>query len=185
MRRRGYENLVTGVTAKLRSDYARLTDQDIQHAAQFRPGSVEVVSDRSSEMLIRLPGAPMGKPRMTRRDKWAKRDCVVRYREWADRLRAAAGKVPPAERVVELSWKATFEPPQSWSKKRRVASIGQLHRSKPDRDNVDKAILDALYPKGDSGIARGTIEKRWGWEDGLEIKIVFERHEPKNERAGR
>ena len=172
MTRRGFENLVTNVTAKLPGDYGPLTDEQIKRRAQYEPLGVHIGAVMG--MLIRLPGAPMGKPRMTRRDKWAKRGCVVRYREWADRLRAAAGELPPAERVVELSWQATFEPPPSWSKKRRVAAIGQLHRSTPDLDNIAKGVADILYPGGDSAIAHGTFTKRWGWEAGLEIKILFE-----------
>jgi len=40
-----------------------------------------------------VPGAPIPKPRQTRRDKWARRPCVLRYREWADQIRAAAGAI--------------------------------------------------------------------------------------------
>ena len=36
-------------------------------------------------------GEPIGKPRMTKRDKWKQRECVLRYRAWADAARAAAG----------------------------------------------------------------------------------------------
>jgi Holliday junction resolvase RusA-like endonuclease len=135
-------------------------------------------------MKIWLPGEPIGKPRMTQRDKWKQRPCVMRYRAWADRLRAMAGQfgtgpLPPAEAVVSLSWLAQFEPPKSWSKKKRVAAIGGLHRSKPDRDNIDKGVLDALYPGGDSGIAMGEIEKRWHWMSGIEIRIVYRTEEQK------
>ena len=122
-------------------------------------------------LTIRIPGAPLGKPRMTRRDKWAKRSCVMRYRDWADKVRAIAGAVPPAESVLRLSWVATFECPKSWSIARQEAAHGTLHRSKPDRDNIDKAILDVLYPDGDAAIAAGTMEKRWGLEASLVITI--------------
>jgi len=126
---------------------------------------------QGSVLTIKVPGTPLGKPRMTRRDKWAKRACVVRYREWADRVRAIAGAVPPAESVRRLSWVATFECPKSWSIARQEAAHGTLHRSKPDRDNIDKAILDALYPNGDAAIAAGTVEKRWAAEASLVITI--------------
>jgi len=46
---------------------------------------------RTGPTVITVPGNPVGKPRMTRKDKWAQRPCVLRYREWADRARAAAG----------------------------------------------------------------------------------------------
>jgi Holliday junction resolvase RusA-like endonuclease len=64
--------------------------------------------------------------------------------------------------------------PKSWSKKRRDAERGQLHRSKPDRDNIDKAILDTLYPKSDSGIARGSLEKLWGDSPSLTITFTYQ-----------
>ena len=117
---------------------------------------------------------PMGAPRMTRRDKWKQRDCVVRYRAFKDAIRLEFMRLRhcplPGENVLSLSWVATFEPPQSWSKKRKAEAIGELHRSKPDRDNIDKAVLDALF-EDDSGIAAGHIEKRWGVAAKIEIVI--------------
>ena len=160
--RHGFENLVTGVKARF------------EEPRTCRPPVVSTAEvDGETAMVIRLPGEPMGKPRMTRRDKWHKRECATRYWEFAERLRAAAGTVPPVETVIDLSWTATFEPPVSWSKKRRVAAMNELHRSKPDRDNIDKAVLDSLYPGGDSAIAQGTLIKVWGWEASLEVVIRF------------
>jgi len=150
--------LIPGGAAKLPGDYKR---QDSEPLCKWQ-GIV---------LTIKIPGTPLGKPRMTRRDKWAKRACVVRYRDWADKVRAIAGAVPPAESVRRLSWVATFEPPKSWSARKWAAAYGMLHRGKPDRDNIDKAILDALYPEGDAAIAAGTIEKRWGAVASLVITI--------------
>src|SRR3990167_5593278 len=115
-----------------------------------------------------IEGTPVGAPRMTQRDKWAQRPCVMRYRAWKDRARAAAGKLPEPDAIENLSWLAVFSPPARWSKKKREAAIGTLHRSKPDRDNLDKSVLDALFAD-DSGIAMGTIEKRWGIAERLEV----------------
>ena len=120
---------------------------------------------------------PIGKPRMTQRDKWAQRPAVMRYREWADGLRSLFVKpLPPANQVKSLSWMATFAPAASCPKKMRVELMGTLHRDRPDRDNVDKAILDVLF-KEDSGIACGSVEKRWGWENKLEILIELNESE--------
>jgi Holliday junction resolvase RusA-like endonuclease len=134
-------------------------------------------------MKIWLPGDPIGKPSMTQRDKWKKRPCVMRYRAWADRLRAVAGPfgigpLPPAEAVLELSILAQFEPPKSWSKKRQVAMVGAPHQNRPDIDNVAKAAMDALYPRIDSAIARLTVEKRWDWKAGIEITIIYRTEAP-------
>jgi Holliday junction resolvase RusA-like endonuclease len=127
-------------------------------------------SRKGMTLKFTIPGKPIGKPRMTRRDKWAQRSAVVKYREWCDRTREIVGPVPPANQTASVSWVAYFEPPKSWSKRKREDAIGELHRSRPDRDNIDKALLDCLW-KEDSGIARGTIEKRWGREPRLEITI--------------
>lgn len=127
--------------------------------------------ERKIEFTVK--GKPVGKPRMTRRDKWAKRPCVTRYWEWKDSVRDVAQEVPDANTVTDLSWTAYITMPKSWSKKKRAEMDGQLHRSKPDRDNIDKALLDALYDD-DSGIARGTVEKVWAEEGRLDVVITFE-----------
>lgn len=121
---------------------------------------------------IILPGTPIGKPRMTLRDKWAKRPAVVKYRDWCDRLRALAGTIPPAGLIYELNWVAVFEPPKSWAKKERCSALGTLHRMKPDRDNIDKAVLDCLW-ESDSAIAQGRIAKVWGFEPRLELEMIL------------
>lgn len=124
-----------------------------------------------SLLTIVVPGPPIGKPRMTQRDKWRQRPAVMRYRAWADRVRAIAGVLPPAERVLSLSWTAYFEPPKSWPKKRRLAAIGTKHRVKPDSSNISKGIEDILWPAGDSALADGSYAKRWDWDARLEIRI--------------
>ena len=134
------------------------------------PETTLQLTARQSCITTIIPGVPIGKPRMTRRDKWKQRPCVMRYRAWADAARAAVGPLPSPERIQRFAWVAYFEPPKSWSKKERAAAMGTLHRSKPDRDNVDKAVLDVLF-KHDSAIASGLIEKRWGSPARLEITI--------------
>lgn len=122
---------------------------------------------------------PMGKPRMTQRDRWKKRDVVVRYHAFKDQLRAHLVEMPHLRRLLEsgtvfgLSWTAYLPMPESWPKKRKAQMTGELHQAKPDRDNIDKALLDALFTE-DSGIATGRIEKRWDDGKGPRIEIVFE-----------
>jgi Holliday junction resolvase RusA-like endonuclease len=115
-------------------------------------------------------GRPVAAPRMTQRDKWMKRKCVVNYRSWKERARESAGDIPDPKLIKSLSWTAYFCPPESWSKKKKESVIGQLHRSRPDRDNIDKAVLDSLFSE-DSAIASGFIEKRWDWVERVEITI--------------
>lgn len=135
---------------------------------------MEAVHQRveGNTVTITIPGPPLGKPRMTQRDKWKQRPCVMRYRSWADMARLYAGRLPEPGAVLRLDWTAYFEPPPSWAKRKRAEAIGTLHQSKPDRDNIDKAILDALF-RSDSAIAWGTIEKRWGSPARLEVRITL------------
>jgi Holliday junction resolvase RusA-like endonuclease len=122
---------------------------------------------------------PMGKPRMTQRDRWKKRPAVLRYHAFKDELRVIVSQYPHLRSFIEsgtisrLSWTAYLPIPESWPKRKKAAMAGVLHRAKPDRDNIDKALLDALFPD-DSGIASGRIEKRWDDGNGPRIEVIFE-----------
>lgn len=122
---------------------------------------------------ITLNIEPIGKPRMTRKDRWAKRKCVVNYHQWRDNVRLSVSRHVP-QRVlsglIEVSWIAFLPIPKSWSNKKKRAMAGKPHRAKPDRDNIDKALLDALLNE-DSGIAAGTLLKYWDDGNGSRITI--------------
>ena len=139
------------------------------------PGEMNKTEQRYAEspIIIVIPGTPVSKPRMTQSDKWKKRPCVMRYRAWADKARSIVGELPPTDQIASLDWIAYFEPAVSLSAKKRAALIGHPHRNRPDRDNIDKAILDALFVN-DSGIARGVIQKLWGESSRVEITITLE-----------
>lgn len=123
----------------------------------------------------------LGKPRMTQRDKWQKRKPVVKYREFADALRAS---VPPDMLVgVEgLSWTAWLPMPESWTARKKCGLAGKPHDQKPDRDNIDKALLDSLLPE-DKKVSYGTVDKRWDDGKGPRIELTFhyERMKPTRE----
>jgi Holliday junction resolvase RusA-like endonuclease len=121
-----------------------------------------------------VPGTPMGKPRMTQRDKWMKRECVVRYRAWADMIRLCCPNPPPAERLARINIFAYFAPPSSWSAKKRQAMIGHPYRQKPDPDNIAKAVLDSLWPDGDQAVGSVYIERQWRETAGLCVDLVME-----------
>ena len=122
------------------------------------------------EVRFTVYGNPMGKPRMTQRDKWAKRPCVLRYREWADKIRAAIPENMPKD-PISVSWTAYLPIPKSHSAKKAEALRGQLHRQKFDRDNIDKGVLDSLL-KDDCRVAQGALEKRWDDGNGPRIEII-------------
>lgn len=125
-----------------------------------------------------IPGQPIGKPRMTQRDKWLTgarvRPEVLAYRRWADLARIMARPVfhlvaDPGGVILE----AFFERPSSWSAKRKASAAGRPHRGKPDVDNVAKALLDALF--GADEIIHD-LRIRKSWDDGkgarLEVRII-------------
>lgn len=83
---------------------------------------------------------PIGKPRMTQRDKWNPTDATLRYRAYKDELNwLFKDEMPPALSVVFF-----ITMPQSWSEKKKAAMDCKPHQQKPDIDNLVKALLDSL-----------------------------------------
>ena len=112
---------------------------------------------------------PIAKPRMTRRDKWLNpaRPCVAKYRAFCDELRLQVqGFVMP-----ESNYHVIFvlPMPESWSLKKKEAMEGKPHQQVPDKDNLEKALLDALCPVSDAHIWDGRVSKVWGFEGRITI----------------
>lgn len=66
---------------------------------------------------------------------------------------------------VRVEIVATFAPPQSWSKRKVVDHLHRPHTQKPDRDNLEKAVLDGLNRiafADDAQVADGRTRKVWG-----------------------
>ncbi|ARD60179.1 crossover junction endodeoxyribonuclease RuvA [Kosakonia radicincitans DSM 16656] len=103
------------------------------------------------------PIVPMGKPRMTRSDKWKKRPEVMRYRAFCDEVRICGVVLPVAGAYVTF----ILPMPASWSKKKRAEMNGKPHQVKPDKDNLEKALLDALF-ENDAHIWDSRVTKLWG-----------------------
>lgn len=113
---------------------------------------------------MRYPIEPVPKPRMTRRDKWRKRPCVMRYRRFKDQCRAHRVELPQPCRVI-------FHmpmPERAWPKALRENMAGQPHCSTPDLDNLLKALCDAVLVD-DARIWSVSAEKRWSLTPGIEI----------------
>tara|TARA_Y100000310_G_C20613032_1_gene779039 strand:+ start:117 stop:566 length:450 start_codon:yes stop_codon:yes gene_type:complete len=117
-------------------------------------------------------GNPISKPRMTQRDKWAKRPCVLQYWAWAQACWEAVAKEKIPEALEEsmvngmaiptiVSITAVFGFPASYSKSKRLMLAGQPHLLKPDVDNIEKAVIDALFRKGDSHVWATHASKVW------------------------
>ena len=121
-----------------------------------------------STFLLRI--APKPKPRMVKSDAWKKRPIVVEYWKWKDELLLVAQQAG-LNNLPESGAHITFwiPMPKSWSKKRRNQMRGMPHKTKPDGDNLQKAIQDCLC-KSDQHIWDFRVTKRWAEEGGIEIK---------------
>lgn len=77
-------------------------------------------------------GRPVPKPRMTRRDIWDRRPCILKYREWQNKVLAAA---------ISAGGASKLEGPLRFS-------AGFFLKGHPnmDLDNLCKGILDSLIP---------------------------------------
>lgn len=117
---------------------------------------------------------PIGKPRMTRRDKWAKTRTkqANKYMVFRNQLEWLL-----KEQNFELGYgiKIIFLLPfkKNWSKGQCELMRGQPHLEKPDADNMLKAFIDVAC-KRDEKVYNKDVHKFW-WDRGL---IVVMRNEP-------
>ena len=95
---------------------------------------------------------------------------VARYLEWKNRVRTKANQSGCPHEAIALDWTAYMPIPKAWSKKKRMVMAGQPHQVRPDRDNIDKGIMDALFEE-DSRVAFGQQSKRW--DDGHGPRIII------------
>lgn len=115
-------------------------------------------------MIVNI--TPVPKPRMTQRDRWERRPCVVEYWRYKDALlRAGVDKVIESGVVVVFF---VFPPPASWSKKKCISMMGRAHRVKPDLDNLVKGLLDIV--KNDSHVHTICAYKTWGETGRVDVK---------------
>ncbi|MGQ1888278.1 RusA family crossover junction endodeoxyribonuclease [Serratia marcescens] len=101
------------------------------------------------------PITPIPKPRMTQKDRWAKRPPVLRYRAFCDEVKLNRISLP-----------------DSWSKKKRAEMAGKPHQQKPDADNLLKALMDAIYSE-DCAVWDVRVTKRWGNAGEIIIKEII------------
>lgn len=120
------------------------------------------------ELLFRIETAGMAKPRMTRRDRWAKRPIVKRWNSYKDFIRLSAPfnfRMPLSEYWLIF----TFEP-VARALKVAIENTGSApHMFKPDKDNLEKGILDIFLPDNDSYVFDGRVSKLWGAKASIEL----------------
>jgi Holliday junction resolvase RusA-like endonuclease len=111
--------------------------------------------------VLRLDVEPIGKPRMTQRDKWMKRPPVVRYHLYCQHLGLLCNECNyKVEETLSLTFVLTM--PKSWSNKKKLSMDGKPHQSKPDLDNLIKAFKDALCEDDSFVHTYEKITKVWG-----------------------
>jgi len=116
--------------------------------------------------------APCAKPRMSRADKWKKRQCVVNYFAFRDMVRQEISSIYFGEHMgFELDIVFLVKMPKSWSKKKRTTMSGKPHQQTPDIDNYIKGLFDALY-KEDKFVWNVSAKKLWTYKEG-QIIINF------------
>lgn len=128
------------------------------------------------EFSFTVPGIPCGKgrPRFVRAtgrtytpSKTVSYEGLIAYAASAAMRGAALITAPVGVKV-----QAVFPIPASWPQKKKRAA--QWHTSKPDGDNIAKAVGDALNGivwKDDSQIARMAISKVYGDVPGLHVFV--------------
>lgn len=133
-----------------------------------------VKTNEYGRKVYTFPILAMGKPRMTQRDKWYKREVTDRYWIYKRDLNTLANilKFNPQEVLSNYYHVIFYLPmPQSWSKKLQSQMAYTLHRSKPDKDNLEKAFLDCLC-ENDSFVADSRVSKYWCLQGEERIVLV-------------
>jgi Holliday junction resolvase RusA-like endonuclease len=118
-------------------------------------------------MLLNIK--PVGKPRMTQRDRWAKRPAVVRYYQFCDKLRSLWPSLNEDGVNPRVSLIFYIPMPPSWSVKKKAEMRMKPHQQRPDIDNLVKAFLDALC-EDDSYIYAVKAEKYWADEGAIMVE---------------
>ena len=105
---------------------------------------------------------------MTQRDRWKVRPATTKFYVFRDFVKAhmPEGYTIPDHAVIVFH----VEMAPSWSKKKKLDHVGQLHRNKPDIDNMLKALLDSVY-EDDAGVAALTVVKKWCYQGEGRIEI--------------
>lgn len=129
-----------------------------------------------------IPGEPHGKgrPRFVRATGRTYTDRATASYENLVRV-AFKNAYPdwvPSPDAVEVFIRTYFPVPQSWSKKKTAGALqGWVRKtSKPDLDNIEKAVLDGLNGvtwKDDAQIVAKFSSKAYDEEPRAEVTIIF------------
>jgi Holliday junction resolvase RusA-like endonuclease len=132
----------------------------------------------SKEVTFFIGGTPRPQPRPRKvRGRWVA-NANKKSKLWRYAVEKGAGvvidtllwKLPLFSGAVSVDLKFTFRPPDS-----ALDRIGKAHTHKPDKDNLEKLVLDVLEAKqffaNDSAVAIGQTSKYWGGRPGVAVMI--------------
>lgn len=133
-------------------------------------------------ITVTVPGDPVakGRPRFTRTGRSY---TPAKTKKFENLVRLAYSMQhpdrDPAEGAIELTVRAYFSIPKSWSKKKQAeAATEQMKKiSKPDMDNCLKAVQDGLNGvawKDDAQVADTHTSKRYSTRPRVDIIIETE-----------
>lgn len=113
---------------------------------------------------IYYPINPVSAPRQVKRDKWNPSKHVQNYRAFRDEVRIRNVEIPLfGYHIIFL-----LPMPKSWSLTRKQEKQYTPHLQRPDKDNLEKALLDAAFGE-DSHIYDGRVSKLWDFDGGILI----------------
>jgi hypothetical protein len=124
---------------------------------------------------------PMGAVRMTKSDTWKtnpnhinplkrQRDVVRRYFEYKNIVVHSCNNVKYSM-GEELDVVFFLPMPASWSEKKKKKMQFEPHKSKPDLDNLIKALMDSLKEQ-DSDVHKIVAEKKYDYTGRIEINNI-------------
>jgi len=113
-----------------------------------------------------VPGKPFAKqrPRATRQGRVYTPKETVSFERTVAQI-ALPAFPQPMTGPIKVTIRATFQPPQSWSKKKVAEHLHRPHTQRPDLDNCAKALLDGLNRiawADDGQVAEIVVSKVWG-----------------------
>jgi Holliday junction resolvase RusA-like endonuclease len=106
---------------------------------------------------------------MTQSDKWRKRKVTDRYWELKRQMKLIADSCHFEMPESDYHMIFNIAMPNSWSEKKKESLNGQPHKQKPDKDNLEKGVLDALCEE-DSYVWDGRVTKLWAYKGSVIIK---------------
>ena len=129
-----------------------------------------VRATQGDRVLFRIPEERRS-PASTKRVKR-----LIKYNEYKVSVSALAKKqrftLPDSGSIIRF-----FIPmPKSWRKKQREINSGNLHRSKPDLDNLLKAFLDSLFTEDKTVSHLGEVSKYWVDSDQGWIEVLTKQY---------